>query len=127
MSKLAPVAREITAGGETFTILPFGFGLQVKTAARIAGVMSSLGMSEGDTLDLPTLLTHGTDVVLDIVADAVGRPRAWLDALPDFEEGLALAEAVWSVNAEVLTKKVLPAVAKKLAQLSAAKTTSPAA
>lgn len=55
-------------------------------------------------MDLVSLLANHADVLLDTIAVAINKERAWLDALtPD--EALLLAESVFQVNQDFFIKR----------------------
>ncbi len=116
--------REISAGGETFTLSPFKFG-QLPTATRllkpVAGALSAGGVFSiqnvaGETqfllasdwpLKVVELIADGGEDVLKFVAFASGKPIEWVNGL-DADEGIALAKAVLEVNADFFVRRVLP-------------------
>lgn len=115
-SRLVHVPVPVVVAGETFQILPFGYGQQVQVVAKLGAVLMGMGLKEGDTVSFDTLMEHGAEAMLDITALAVGKSRAWIDTIPAdcFEEGMALTEAVFAANADVFVKKVLPALRAKM-------------
>ena len=118
-SRLVHVPVPVVVAGETLHILPFGYGQQVQVVAKLGAVLLSMGLKEGDTVSFDTLMEHGADAMLDITALAVGKSRAWIDTIPAvcFEEGMVLTETVFTVNATIFAKKVLPALRAKMSAM----------
>lgn len=106
---------DVTVNGETFSILPFPWGKQHIVSAKLLPAFMSLNKGEGETVGIADLIEAGGEGIMEITALAVGKPRAWLDTIYDYDEGKALTEAVLKANEHIL-KKLLPDLLKTLAK-----------
>lgn len=97
---------EVVVGDETFTIKPFGVGQLPTVALHLAAIAEKwfAGMT------LPILLAKGGEDVLQVMAIAIGKPRAWFDSLYDLDKAVEILSAVIQLNQETITKKLVPAV-----------------
>lgn len=110
-----PTPIEVTVNGETLAIMPFPFGKLHIVAAKLAPVFSAFqGLQAGDQVDYADVIEAGGENLQDVLALAAGKPRAWMDGIYDYEEGKALAMAVFDANKEVLLKKVVPDLLKTM-------------
>jgi hypothetical protein len=99
---------DITAQGETISILPFGFGQQPRVMAKLAPLFTTFqAASAGDAVSLGDIFEAGGEGLMEVLAIAAKKPREWLDTL-DYDEGKALANAVFEANKDTLVKKLLP-------------------
>ena len=73
----------------------------------------------GDGIDWLALFGEHGDDLLTAVSIAVGKPRAWVDAL-DADQAILLAAKVLEVNADFFTRTVMPRLDGLIAQTSAA-------
>jgi hypothetical protein len=125
-SKIAPpLGKTVEAGGETFTIRPFGFGQLPFVAARLSGPFMALAGSGRKTFQLDELVANGGDGMMDVLAVAIKKDRAWLDELDDYEGGKRLLAAMWEVCGPQLTGKVLPDVLMAMAKMMPKKKAAP--
>ncbi len=117
---LHPAGREVQAGGETIVVKPLKFG-QLPQASRLLAPLSkqiAQAFKSGDTRTLADtaalfvdLLATGGDDLLAALGFFVGKPREWFDTLEN-DEGLALLNAVFEVNADFFSRRVLPMFAQ---------------
>ena len=82
----------------------------------ITPVMQQIG---GDGTDWLALCGERGDDLLTAVSIAVGKPRAWVDAL-DADQAILLAAKVLEVNADFFTRTVMPRLDGLIAQKGAA-------
>ncbi|MHA6853377.1 DUF6631 family protein [Ralstonia pseudosolanacearum] len=104
LDKLIPQPAELTVGGEALVILPLKVGRLPAFLRAISPTLQQLQAPQIDWLGL--FIEHGDDL-LQAVAVAVGKPRAWVDALAA-DEAILLAAKVVEVNADFFTRTVLP-------------------
>jgi hypothetical protein len=107
---------DVTVNGETLTIKPFPFGKLPTVSAKLAPAFSAMqGLSEGASIAYNEILEAGGDGLMDVLAIAAGKPQGFMDTVYDYDEGKALAMAVFEVNKDMLLKKILPDLMKLLA------------
>ncbi|MCL9852072.1 hypothetical protein RSP673_006065 [Ralstonia solanacearum P673] len=104
LDKLIPQPAELTVGGESLVILPLKVGRLPDFLRAISPVLQQLQAPKIDWLGL--FIEHGDDL-LQAVAIAVDKPRAWIDGLAA-DEAILLAAKVVEVNADFFTRTVLP-------------------
>lgn len=104
---LFPEPQRLTIGGEPVDVSPLKIGEIPRVAKALRG--AAIPLNEGDVDLLAVLAGDSADAVLDAVAIAVRKPRAWLDALPA-DAALNLAFTVMEVNADFFAARVLPAL-----------------
>ncbi|MHA6910856.1 hypothetical protein ACQUJS_20960 [Ralstonia pseudosolanacearum] len=104
LDKLIPQPAELTVGGEALVILPLKVGRLPDFLRAISPTLQQLKAPQIDWLGL--FIEHGDDL-LQAVAIAVDKPRAWVDALAA-DEAILLAARVVEVNADFFTRTVLP-------------------
>lgn len=116
LEQLIPQAVEITLAGEAVAIKPLKVGQMPAFLRAITPVMQQLG---GDGIDWLSLFGEHGDELLTAVSIAIGKPRAWVDAL-DADEAILLVAKVIEVNADFFTRTVMPRLDGLIAQTSAA-------
>jgi hypothetical protein len=116
LDKLVPQAFEITLAGETVSVKPLKVGQMPAFLRAITPVMQQIG---GDGIDWLALFGERGDDLLTAVSIAIGKPRAWVDAL-DADEAILLAAKVIEVNADFFTRTVMPRLDGLIARTSAA-------
>ena len=122
LDKLVPQAVEISLAGEVVAIKPLKIGQMPAFLRAITPVMQQLG---GNGIDWLALFGEHGDDLLTAVSIAIGKPRAWVDAL-DADEAILVAAKVIEVNADFFTRTVMPKLdglftqAKNLAPVPAA-------
>ncbi|MGD7268482.1 hypothetical protein ACQCQ6_25565 [Ralstonia pseudosolanacearum] len=104
LDKLIPQPAELTVGGETLAIQPLKVGRLPAFLRAISPTLQQLNATQIDWLGL--FIERGDDL-LQAVAIAVDKPRAWVDALAA-DEAILLAAKVVEVNADFFTRTVLP-------------------
>ncbi|QOK95196.1 hypothetical protein HF909_01155 [Ralstonia pseudosolanacearum] len=104
LDQLIPQPAKLTVGGEALVILPLKVGRLPAFLRAISPTLQQLQAPQIDWLSL--FIEHGDDL-LQAVAVAVGKPRAWVDALAA-DEAILLAAKVVEVNADFFTRTVLP-------------------
>lgn len=107
LQTLFPEPRTLAIGGETVDVSPLKIGEIPRVAKALRGVAIPLNAGSMDLLAV--LAGDSADAVLDAVAIAVRKPRAWLDALPA-DAALNLAFTVMEINADFFAGRVLPAL-----------------
>lgn len=120
--------RDVTLStGEVLTLMPFYFGQlpraikllrPVTDAVRAAGIAGFDGkdfaLAPDWPLRLPQLMDEGGEALVEFVAFAVKKPRAWFDELGS-DDGIALTKAAFEVNGEFFAKKVAPMLGMSMA------------
>ncbi len=113
--------REVTLStGESLTLVPFYFGQlpraikllrPVTDSVRSAGIAGFDGANfalAGDwPLRIPQLMDEAGEALIEFVAFAVGKPRAWFDTL-GADDGICLTKAAFEVNGDFFVRKVAP-------------------
>ena len=114
LDQLVLQAFEITLAGEAVSVKPLKVGQMPAFLRAITPVMQQIG---GDGIDWLALFGERGDDLLTAMAIAVGKPRAWVDAL-DADEAILLAAKVIEVNADFFTRTVMPKLDGLFAQAS---------
>ena len=104
LETLIPQAVELVIDGEPLAIKPLKVGQMPAFLRAITPVMQQIG---GDGIDWLALFGERGDDLLTAVSIAVGKPRAWVDAL-DADQAILLAAKVLEVNADFFTRTVIP-------------------
>lgn len=121
---LYPEGKTVIAKGEVITILPFGFGMlptvtkkllplvELWTEAELVsftreGETVSFKISDDIAARVLPFMEAGGEQFMDLVAYLAKKSRAWLDTVPP-HEGVELVKALFEVNADYFTKKILP-------------------
>ncbi|MHA6834868.1 hypothetical protein [Ralstonia pseudosolanacearum] len=104
LDKLIPQPAELIVGVETLAIQPLKVGRLPAFLRAISPTLQQLRAPQIDWLGL--FIEHGDDL-LQAVAIAVDKPRAWVDALAA-DEAILLVAKVVEVNADFFTRTVLP-------------------
>lgn len=132
MEVLFPEGKGVTVAGETLTVTPFKFGQLSKVTHLLAPIVRNLtacGLVRIDTdgqktsmaiaadwpLRMVELMGEGGEDLLQLIAYAVGKPRAWLDTI-EADQGIELGRAVVEVNADFFAKRILPMLQPKAAE-----------
>ena len=113
LDKLVPQAVEISLAGDVVAIKPLKIGQMPAFLRAITPVMQQLGSNGIDWLAL--FGEHGDDL-LTAVSIAIGKPRAWVDAL-DADEAILVAAKVIEVNADFFTRTVMPRLNEQMGGL----------
>ena len=116
LETLIPQAVELVIDGEPLAIKPLKVGQMPAFLRAITPVMQQIG---GDGIDWLALFGERGDDLLTAVSIAVGKPRAWVDAL-DADQAILLAAKVLEVNADFFTRTVMPRLDGLIVQTSAA-------
>ncbi|MET2531014.1 hypothetical protein [Ralstonia pseudosolanacearum] len=114
LDKLIPQPAELAVGGETLAIEPLKVGRLPAFLRAISPTLQQLNAPSIDWLGL--FIEHGDDL-LQAVAIAVDKPRAWVDGLAA-DEAILLAAKVVEVNADFFTRTVLPRLDGLFAQVT---------
>ena len=115
LETLIPQAVELVIDGEPLAIKPLKVGQMPAFLRAITPVMQQIG---SDGIDWLALFGERGDDLLTAVSIAVGKPRAWVDAL-DADQAILLAAKVLEVNADFFTRTVMPRLDGLIAQTSA--------
>ena len=113
LDKLVPQAVEISLAGEVVAIKPLKIGQMPAFLRAITPVMQQLG---GNGIDWLALFGEHGDDLLTAVSIAIGKPRAWVDAL-DADEAILVAAKVIEVNADFFTRTVMPRLNEQMGGL----------
>ena len=113
LDKLGPQAVEISLAGEIVAIKPLKIGQMPAFLRAITPVMQQLGSNGIDWL---ALFGEYGDDLLTAVSIAIGKPRAWVDAL-DADEAILVAAKVIEVNADFFTRTVMPRLNEQMGGL----------
>lgn len=116
LETLFPAGTEVTVAGETISVYPFKAGKLpqlFKLVNPISGLIQVTLQSEStDTIGkVLTILAHGGDNVLDLIALGLNKPRSFVDDLEQDEVVDALS-TVLGVNISFFVQRVLPAAMK---------------
>ncbi|MGC5859789.1 hypothetical protein [Ralstonia pseudosolanacearum] len=114
LDTLIPQPVELVVGGETLAIHPLKVGRLPAFLRAISPTLQQLNAPSIDWLEL--FIEHGDDL-LQAVAIAVDKPRAWVDGLAA-DEAILLAAKVVEVNADFFTRTVLPRLDGLFAQVT---------
>ena len=120
LETLIPQAVELVIDGEPLAIKPLKVGQMPAFLRAITPVMQQIG---GDGIDWLALFGERGDDLLTAVSIAVGKPRAWVDAL-DADQAILLAAKVIEVNADFFTRTVMPRLDGLIVQTSAVAATA---
>jgi len=104
LETLIPQAVELVIDGEPLAIKPLKVGQMPAFLRAITPVMQQIG---GDGIDWLALFGERGDDLLTAVSIAVGKPRAWVDAL-DADQAILLTAKVLEVNADFFIRTVMP-------------------
>ena len=113
LDKLVPQAVELSLAGDVVAIKPLKIGQMPAFLRAITPVMQQLGSNGIDWLAL--FGEHGDDLHT-AVSIAIGKPRAWVDAL-DADEAILVAAKVIEVNADFFTRTVMPRLNEQMGGL----------
>ena len=113
LDKLVPQAVEISLAGEVVAIKPLKIGQMPAFLRAITPAMQQLG---GNGIDWLALFGEHGDDLLTAVSIAIGKPRAWVDAL-DADEAILVAAKVIEVNADFFTRTVMPRLNEQMSGL----------
>ena len=122
LDKLVPQAVEISLAGDVVAIKPLKIGQMPAFLRTITPVMQQLG---GNGIDWLALFGEHGDDLLTAVSIAIGKPRAWVDAL-DADEAILVAAKVIEVNADFFTRTVMPRLNEQMGGLFAQASTATA-
>ncbi|MCK4124293.1 hypothetical protein ABXT21_21135 [Ralstonia sp. SM1864_UCD524_TZ4] len=114
LDKLIPQPAELAVGGETLAIQPLKVG---RLPAFLRAISPTLQQLKAPSIDWLELFIERGDDLLQAVAIAVDKPRAWVDALAA-DEAILLAAKVVEVNADFFTRTVLPRLDGLFAQVT---------
>ena len=113
LDKLVPQAVELSLAGDVVAIKPLKIGQMPAFLRTITPVMQQLG---GNGIDWLALFGEHGDDLLTAVSIAIGKPRAWVDAL-DADEAILVAAKVIEVNADFFTRTVMPRLNEQMGGL----------
>lgn len=113
LDKLVPQAVEISLAGDVVAIKPLKIGQMPAFLRAITPAMQQLG---GNGIDWLALFGEHGDDLLTAVSIAIGKPRAWVDAL-DADEAILVAAKVIEVNADFFTRTVMPRLNEQMGGL----------
>ena len=102
-----PVPQVVTVAGTALELTPIRLGELPRILAAVRPIAADLS-AEPDWLAL--LARHG-EAVLELLALATRRERAWIEGLA-LDEAVTLAGAVFEVNADFFVRQVAPSIAQ---------------
>ncbi|WP_242002939.1 DUF6631 family protein [Vulcaniibacterium tengchongense] len=102
-----PVPQVVTVAGTALELTPIRLGELPRILAAVRPIAADLS-AEPDWLAL--LARHG-EAVLELLALATRRDRAWIEGLA-LDEAVTLAAAVFEVNADFFVRQVAPSIAR---------------
>lgn len=111
---LPPLPVSLLIAGDTLELTPLKVGELPAFTRAIRPFAERLGADP----DWFALLAEHGEAVLDALAIASRRPRAWVEGL-DVDEAIRLAEALLEVNADFFVRRVSPEIARVAASLDA--------
>jgi hypothetical protein len=101
-----PVPQVVTVAGVAVELTPIRLGELPRILAAVRPIAADLS-AQPDWLVL--LARHG-EAVLELLALATRRDRAWIEALA-LDEAVTLAAAVFEVNADFFVRRAAPSIA----------------
>ena len=116
LQQLFPAGKQITISDANLTITPFKFGelpKVFKAIEPIAGSLGALMSGRPDVSVIAQLLGEGGDSIIDLIVIGSRQPRTWIEAL-EIDEGVEVLTAIFEVNADFFTRKVLPLINTKM-------------
>lgn len=118
LEQLFPTGKQISINDENLTIKPFKFGELPKVFKAIGPLTSILGnLLQNRDVTFPaiaSLIMDGGDSIIDLMVIGSRKPRDWVDEL-EMDQGVEVLTAIFEVNADFFTRKVLPLVNVKMA------------
>lgn len=105
LDTLIPQPVEITAGGETFNIMPITIG---QLSRVLKALRPALADMQGE-INLTMLAAEHGETLLAAVSAATGKDVEWLDKVPP-DDFVRLAGVLLEVNADFFTRRVLPEI-----------------
>ena len=126
---LDPPRRTLYVGGEQITVEPLSIG-QVGPVQRVLnpllaelrGAPEDPDAGAGGTVlefDLKQFVVAHTDEAVEIVAIAIGRPKAWVARLY-IDDFLDLATAVFEINLDFFNRRLVASLVRVTTRLQAA-------
>lgn len=115
LNDVIPQPMTVTLSGETLAVTPIKLGQLPRFAGAVAGIWHLFAV-EGEP-DYLAILTQGGEDLLDALAIALNKPRAWVDAL-DLAEAIQALQVVIEVNGDFFTQRVVPALTQMRAALA---------
>lgn len=117
LEKVIPIEAERTINGEKILITNFKFGVIIranKLFRDLQGVIRDAirvrpPEEGGTTIDALSLLESGGEDILTLMGLAIGKPREWFDTV-DPDDGVLLLADIVGVNADFLSRRMLPAL-----------------
>jgi hypothetical protein len=117
LNTLIPQPLELQVHGETLSLQPLKVGQIPAFLRAVSPVMQHLSSKDIDWL---ALFGERGDDLLCAIAIAIGKPRNWMDDL-QADEAILLAAKVIEVNADFLTRAVIPKLDTLFTQTKALK------
>jgi len=107
---------EFNVRGEKIMVVPIVIG-QIPGLLKAVKSLAPLFSSAPPSADMLTsMMDTDADAVIDIIAVALNKPRAWVNQVPP-DEFIELAGAVLEVNVDFFMKRVLPALRDAMKRL----------
>jgi hypothetical protein len=114
LTELLPLPLELKLGGKTLALSPLKVGELTAFSRAIAPVIAVLQAGDADLLGL---IANHTETVVTAVAVAAREPREWINDLT-VGELVLLAAKVIEVNADFLSRSVLPQIGQVFGSLN---------
>ncbi|MCE3608075.1 hypothetical protein LXA47_31385 [Massilia sp. P8910] len=99
---------EIEVRGEPIRISPFKVGKWIKVMKMVSAMQPIIAKHiKGEDVNMMGIMFDAGDPVMDLIALAINKPRAWLDEASG-DEAIRIATVVFNQNKEEFVKKMMP-------------------
>ena len=105
-----PVPQVVTVAGAAVELTPIRLGELPRILAALRPIAADLSADLSAQPDWLVLLARHGEAMLELLALATRRDRAWIEALA-LDEAVTLAAAVFEVNADFFVRRVAPSIA----------------
>ena len=106
-----PVPQVVTVAGTALELTPIRLGELPRLLATVRPIAADLSADLSAEPDWLALLARHGEAVLELLALATRRDRAWIEGLA-LDEAVTLACAVFEVNADFFVRRVTPSIAR---------------
>lgn len=111
LQALQPETKTLTIKGEQIEVKPFKFKQLLSALKFLSNMISDINEYEDKTIQLFRLFANHPDDVIGILSLVSNREAKWFDDI-ESEDGIELAIAAWTVNADFFAQKVQPKLEK---------------
>jgi hypothetical protein len=105
-----PVPQVVTVAGVAVELTPIRLGELPRILAAVRPIAADCSADLSAQPDWLVLLARHGEAMLELLALATRRDRAWIEALA-LDEAVTLAAAVFEVNADFFVQRVAPSIA----------------